>query len=88
MFFYSNEVCYIYTHVWKGIIHISCFGANLYLKDTVGLEKFLEETLQPLVGAEPGTSVKQDNISEIVYPNQYDYLQGILDIELLKNYKP
>lgn len=39
----------VQVHVANGTIALRCFGVVSYVKDTVGLEKFLAETLAPCI---------------------------------------
>lgn len=41
----------VYVHVAGGTIVFRCFGMKSYMKDTVGLERFLAETLAPTIQA-------------------------------------
>lgn len=45
--------------VFNGIIQIQSIHSKSCFKDTVGLEKFTEETLRPLVGITPGSIIQQ-----------------------------
>lgn len=44
---WSGDGPWVYVHVYRGIIGLSCYGIISWLKDTVGLEKYLEDLLGP-----------------------------------------
>ena len=52
----------VWLHVHEGIIALSCFAATSYLKDTVGLELYLQELLAETLRnhyAEAGKAMSQ-----------------------------